>query len=109
MFAGALLSEGRWRLARALLAVNPLLLAGFSVSLGLDLGGRGDRIFTPWVDELLVALPALACLLRAVTVRRDRTAWLCATAALSCWVVGDVYYEAHVVGAGDPRAGVDFG
>ncbi len=102
MFAGALLTEGRWRLARALLAVNAGLFAVFLAMVGLDLGGpAADRLVAPWLPQALILLSAAVCLLRATSVPRDRKAWLCASAALACWSVGDLYYQAWVAGAED--------
>jgi diguanylate cyclase len=104
VFAGALLSEGRWRLARALLAVNAGLFGVFLAKVSLGLGGPGaDRVFSPWVSEALILLSAAVCLLRATSVRRDRKAWMCAGAALACWSLGDLYYYTRVAGSADPR------
>jgi len=98
-----LLSEGRWRLARALLVVNAAILVLFLVQAGFGIGGPGaDAVFDPWVYELLILLSAITCGLRAATVERERKAWLCGCAALICWLVGDLYYETQL--AGDPDA-----
>jgi diguanylate cyclase (GGDEF)-like protein len=101
--AGALLSEGRWRLARVLLAVNTAIFALFAAQVSSGLGGPVvDDIFSPWVYELLMLLPAVICALRAATVQRERKAWLCASVALTCWLAGDLYYEAFLAGADNP-------
>ena len=54
------------------------------------------------LPQALILLSAAVCLLRATSVRRDRKAWLCASAALACWPVGDLYYYTCVAGAEDP-------
>ena len=61
-----------------------------------SVGGVGkpelSTFFNEWVYSLVFALAALACTVRAVLVRRERTAWVLVATGLCVWLAGDLYW-----------------
>jgi diguanylate cyclase (GGDEF)-like protein len=90
---GVLLSNGLARPARAVLTVNAVLfLAYFAVLAGLA-GARAEALATPWAYLGVLAVSVGLCWLRAARVEHDRTAWVCAGAAILCWALGLAYRD----------------
>jgi diguanylate cyclase len=91
MRAGALLSDGSSRLARVVLALAAMLCAAHLAAVVAGPGGPAAPVLSrDWALEGVLVLAALLCLLRAATVRRDRIAWACAGAGLTCRVLGSI-------------------
>ena len=57
-----------------------------------DLGG----LFNDWVYHGVFLSAAVACLLRAVLVRRERVAWLMVASGLCFWLAGDLYWTFEI-------------
>jgi two-component system cell cycle response regulator len=74
----------RWLLA-PLAALAALLCAHL---VGLDMGPL-NPFMDRWAGIVLELGAALACALRAVMVRRERTAWALIAAAVTLWALGD--------------------
>lgn len=68
-----------------------VLLIGARLA-GLDFGSLNWYV-ERWADLLLEAGAALACLLRAALVRRERNAWALIGAAAAIWVVADLLWR----------------
>src|SRR5438876_9863297 len=57
----------------ALLGVAAVMLVGYAGHAQFDLGGHGlDNFFQKWVNDAIVLVCAVVCLLRAVSERRER-------------------------------------
>lgn len=89
---------------RALLAI--VLVGGTAVVVGHDwlgIGGQSfDDIAGGHLYDAVVFAAAIACLLRARAVPRERVAWLLIGAAVLCWAVGEAYWTALILD--DPEA-----
>jgi diguanylate cyclase (GGDEF)-like protein len=83
---------GHARVARALLAVLAGLLVAYAAFLVLDFG---DPVAHFWdvVYCLTEFLAVAICLLRALTQREERRAWLFLAIGIFCFAVGDVYWK----------------
>jgi diguanylate cyclase (GGDEF)-like protein len=69
----------------------------------LGLGGAAlDWVADGRLGAAVVAAAGVACLLRAVTVRRERGAWLLIGAGVFAWAGGEAYWAWFIVG--DPEA-----
>src|SRR3954452_6248486 len=55
---------------------------------GVDLGVLSSR----FAHDVVLALAAVLCLARGVTVKRERTAWLLIGAGVLAWTLGELYY-----------------
>ncbi len=76
------------------------LLVAFAAHTVVGLGGSGaDQLFDIWVYDALLLLGAAACLLRAVLVSRERTAWALLGAGLTLYAGGEIYYSAAFASA----------
>ena len=89
----------RWpRVAHGLIVASALLLAAYAAHAQFDLGGAGlDDLFQKWINDLIVLLCSGACLLRAVSIRRDRVAWMLLSAGMASWVIGNIYYSLFLI------------
>jgi len=77
---------------RATQALSFVALAVFALHAGLHFGGKGlDSLFNDWVYNGLVLISALSCLVRAVSTREHRTAWLLLGAGLLAWTAAEIY------------------
>jgi diguanylate cyclase (GGDEF)-like protein len=89
---------------RWLLAI--VLFGGAAVVLGHDwlgIGGAGfDDIAGGELYDAVVVAAAIACLLRARAVPRERAAWLLFGAAVVCWAAGEIYWTAFILDAVEP-------
>lgn len=89
---------------RWLLAI--VLFGGTAVVLGHDwlgIGGPGfDDIAGGELYDAVVVAAAIACLLRARAVPRERAAWLLFGAAVVCWAAGEIYWTAFILDAVEP-------
>lgn len=84
---------------RAALAI--VLFGGTTVVVGHDwlgLGGPGfDDLAGGHVYDAVVLAAAIACLLRARAVPRERVAWLLIGAAVLFWAAGEAYWTAFIL------------
>lgn len=89
---------------RAVLAIA--LFGGTAVILGHDwlgVGGPGfDDLAGGHIYDAVVFTAAIACLLRARAVPRERAAWLLIGAAVLFWAAGEAYWTAFILD--DPEA-----
>ncbi len=85
----------------ALTALIAVGVAGLLVHAAWIAGlGRGEVniLVNHGIYNVVLAIAALVCILRAVLVREDRAAWLCFGAALACWAAGDTYWSIAYAG-----------
>jgi two-component system, cell cycle response regulator len=89
---------------RAVLAI--VLFGGTAVVLGHDWLGIGGPGFSDLAGghlyDTVVFAAAIACLLRARAVPRERAAWLLIGAAVLCWAAGEAYWTQFILD--DPEA-----
>jgi diguanylate cyclase (GGDEF)-like protein len=89
---------------RAALAI--VLFGGTAVVVGHDWLGIGGESFDDLagghIYDAVVFAAAIACLLRARAVPRERGAWLLIGAAVLCWAAGEAYWTALILD--DPEA-----
>jgi two-component system, cell cycle response regulator len=79
------------------------VFAAFVAHLGLGLGGSGlDWLFDDFVYNGLMLSAAVACLLRAALVRRERLPWLVVGIGLLSWVGGEIYWTAKLADLTSP-------
>ncbi len=79
------------RAALAGLLVMVGLVLGFTLHAQLGLGGHAlDDLFRRWVGDLVVVGCAGLVLVRALTVRAERTAWALITLGMASWALGSV-------------------
>jgi PAS domain S-box-containing protein len=69
----------------------------------LDASGPLDTPTTVLYD-LMVVEAAVACALRALAQRGERTAWALMAAALACWALGEIYADVFLSNAGGTGA-----
>ncbi|HEY6889105.1 MAG TPA: hypothetical protein VI300_15035, partial [Solirubrobacter sp.] len=69
------------------LAVHEIRVVGFD---GISLGPLSSR----FAHDVVLLIAAGACLLRAATVRVERTAWLLIGIGVLGWTFGEIYYTA---------------
>jgi two-component system, cell cycle response regulator len=75
--------------------VGLCLLVAFAAHATVGFGGSGaDDFFDIWIYDALLLLGAAACLLRAVLVGRERTAWALLGAGLTVYASGEIFYSA---------------
>src|SRR5829696_2099402 len=95
-------SRRPWK-ARALAVVAFAALAAHAAHTGLGVGHPGlDDFFDQWLYNALMLGAALACLLRGIARRGDRTAWLLLGAGALAWSGGDLYYSLFLVDEIEP-------
>jgi two-component system, cell cycle response regulator len=84
-------------------AFELLLLAGLALHAlhtGLGVGGeRLDGLVSSWLYVGLLIACAGGCVARAISVARERAAWLWFGAALTCSAAGDAYFTLVLGGA----------
>ncbi len=79
--------------------VGLCLLVAFAAHAVLGLGGAGtDALFNTWIYNALMLTGAVACLLRAVVVRREGAAWALLGVGLLLYTGGEIYYSAMLAG-----------
>jgi diguanylate cyclase (GGDEF)-like protein len=75
--------------------VGLCLLVAFAAHATVGFGGSGaDQLFDIWIYDALLLLGAGACLLRAVLVGRERTAWALLGVGLTLYAGGEIFYSA---------------
>jgi len=95
MLSGLSRRVRRTVLAGGLLAL--CLLVAFTVHAMAGVGGHGtDALFNTWIYNALMLTSAVACLLRAALVRRERLAWTLLGAGLLLYTGGEIYYAAEL-------------
>ena len=95
------LPSGRRAIVVSLLG---LAVAGIVADVSLTaLGGEGLRVFVgQWVYNAAFIAAALACLTRAVLVRRERAAWAAFGISMALWAAGDLYWTIAYNNASGP-------
>ncbi|HKT83354.1 MAG TPA: GGDEF domain-containing protein, partial [Solirubrobacterales bacterium] len=79
--------------------VGLCLLIAFAAHIAIGLGGPDtEALFNTWIYNALMLMGAVACLLRAVLVRRERAAWTLLGAGLLLYTGGEIYYSAVLTG-----------
>ncbi len=85
-------------MAYALIAASALLLVAYAAHAQFGVGGTGlDDLFQKWINDVIVLLCSGACVLRAVSMRRDRVAWLLLSAGMASWAIGNIYYSLFLI------------
>ena len=75
------------------------LLVAFTAHVTIGFGGDGtEELFNIWIYCALILTSAVACLLRAVLVRRERLAWTLLGIGLLLYSGGEIYYAAVLAG-----------
>ena len=75
------------------------LLVAFTAHVTVGFGGDGtEELFNIWIYCALILTSAVACLLRAVLVRRERLAWTLLGIGLLLYSGGEIYYAAVLAG-----------
>jgi two-component system cell cycle response regulator len=84
-----------WRGIRWALAALGLLLAACAIhaTLGFD-AGQLAWLLEKWGYNVVLVGSGLACLVRGLTVRAERAAWLTMGVGVVGWALGNVYYTA---------------
>jgi diguanylate cyclase (GGDEF)-like protein len=88
------------RAVRALLALVVALTVAFTASKlvpGAGAGGQ-SRFWDTGVYTTVYVLATLACLARAVLIRRERWAWAALAASMAASTGGELYWALHLVG-----------
>jgi two-component system, cell cycle response regulator len=89
--------ERRTALIGGLLAL--CLLAAFTAHVGVGFGGHStDVLFNTWIYSALMLTSAVACLLRAALIRRERGVWALLGVGLLLYTGGEIYYAAVLAG-----------
>lgn len=85
------------------LAVAGLLMVSYALYILVDpFGSRYDWFFDNVVTDLILLAPAVACIHRAVVVRRGRIAWAVIGCAFLFEAFADVYWNAIIANLDDP-------
>ena len=71
-----------------------VLLHGLHTAAGLG-GPDTEDFFNEFVYIAVLVSASLVCLLRGVSVARERWAWIAFGIGLGCWAAGDIYWSAH--------------
>ena len=67
------------------------------------LGGASDNhFFNDWVYTAVMWGGVALCLARAISVRRERAAWIAMTANLALWAAADLMWTLHYNHLDDP-------
>lgn len=94
-----MIAEGSTRVRTAILSSGVLgislflLFTAHAAGLDFGVGSFESTLFDAWIYDSVMLLSALACLLRAGTVPRERLAWSCIGLGLMVFCSGEVYYS----------------
>jgi diguanylate cyclase (GGDEF)-like protein len=69
-------------------------------------GPQTNQLFDDDVYNVLMFGAALAVIVRGITVKAQRAAWLAMGAGLMCWSLGELYFTLFVEGSGEASGGV---
>src|SRR5689334_2924821 len=87
MVTGLTRERPRSVLRTAAWVVLVLALVAYLARVSVDSGP--DAVFDDWVNDLVLWLAAALCLDGALRHERGRSAFLCISAGLACWAIGD--------------------
>ena len=79
-----------------------MLVLHMTVGLG---GSAHDGLFDDGIYNVLIFGAAFAVIVRAITVKAQRAAWIAMGAGLLCWSLGELYFALFVEGSGEASAG----
>lgn len=66
------------------------------------LGPGFDRIAGGYLYDAVVVAAGVALVLRGLSERRERAAWLVLAAAVLCWAAGELYWTTFILDAAEP-------
>jgi diguanylate cyclase (GGDEF)-like protein len=88
---------------RAVQAVAVLGLVGYAAQTSLEVCGESATpFFEQYVYTGLIFMAAGLCVVRGITVRRERAPWLVLSVGLLAWAGGEVYYSIFYADLADP-------
>jgi two-component system cell cycle response regulator len=81
-------------IARCLVAVTSLALAGCVAHLAFGIGGEKlDAFFNDWLYNAVLVAAAIGCLVRGATGGRAARPWLLVGLGMGSWAAADIYYS----------------
>jgi two-component system cell cycle response regulator len=88
---------------RVAAAAGIVALVGYLAHAAVGLGGhRLDGFFGDWVYDGMIVGAAVACLVRAATVRLERWPWLVLGIGVAAWGAGEIHYSLVISKAASP-------
>jgi two-component system cell cycle response regulator len=83
--------------ARWALGVSGLLLVVYAVNSVVHFGGGVDGFINKWVYDLFPVMCAAICVVRGLTVKRERLVWLLLAFGMASWAAGSIYYSLYLI------------